>query len=225
MVAKPPAKPTRVRLTSDQRRQQITESARTIFVAHGLAGARTRDIAAEAGINEAMLYRHFKSKEELYEAAVAGPLGEAVAALVATSGEPPAEFDASGAAMKERTSLFLRDLLRIMEDFGPLLGVALFGEVGAAQTYYADRIAPTLNTVQQVIAINLQSWMHRDFDVEMVVHTAFGAAWFHATAARLAGKQLDVDAVADQLTSLFIDGLMSKDGELCGLGRDSTQTA
>jgi hypothetical protein len=99
-----------------------------------------------------------------------------------------------------------------MEDFGPLLGVALFGEVGAAQSYYAERIAPTLDTVKDVIAANLQSWMHRDFDLELVVHTAFGAAWFHATATRLAGKPLDVDAVADQLTSLFIDGLISKGG-------------
>lgn len=213
MAATSPPEPTRTRLTSEQRRQQITESARTIFIAHGLAGARTRDIAAEAGINEAMLYRHFKSKEELYEVAVAGPLGEAVAALVAASGEPPAEFDTTGEAMKERTSLFLTDLLRVMEDFGPLLGVALFGEVGAAQAYYTGRIAPTLVTIKEVIAANLQSWMHRPFDLDVVVHTAFGAAWFHATAARLTGKPLDVDAVADQLTSLFIDGLINKGGQ------------
>jgi AcrR family transcriptional regulator len=207
-VAQTPAKAATTRLTSEQRRQQITESARTVFMAHGLAGARTRDIAAQAGINEATLYRHFKSKEELYEAAVAGPLEMAVAALVAASGRPPARFDTSGTAMKERTAAFLRDLLRVMEDFGPLLGVALFGEAQAAQTYYADRIAPTLATVRDVVAANLQSWLHRDFDLDIAVRTAFGAAWFHATAARLEGKSLDVDSVAEQIADMMIDGLI-----------------
>lgn len=207
-MAKTRAPATPTRLTADQRRRQITEAARTVFTAHGLAGARTRDIAAHAGINEATLYRHFKSKEELYEAAVAGPLEDAVAELVAASGRPPAEFDRSGTAMKERTAAFVRDLLRVMEDFGSLLGVALFGQAESAQTYYADRIAPTLTTVRDVIAANLPSWSHREFDLDVVVRTVVGAAWFHATAARLEGRPLDVDAVADDIAELVINGLI-----------------
>ena len=83
--------PVRTRLTADARREQIIEAAREVFARSGRAGARTRDLAEAAGINEALLYRHFDSKEDLYEAAVAAPLEQAVATLVERSGEPPAE--------------------------------------------------------------------------------------------------------------------------------------
>lgn len=204
----------RTRMTSDERRQQITESARTVFLAHGLAGARTRDIAAEAGVNEAMLYRHFTSKEALYEAAVVGPLGDAVASLVEVSGEPPSQFDTSGEAMRERTTLFLRDLLRVMDDFGPLLGVALFGDAEHARDYYLERIAPTIETIKSVVANNLGSWTHRDFDLDTTVHTVFGAAWFLSTTARLEGRTLDIDAVAGQVASMVLDGLVLREADL-----------
>src|ERR1700691_3517948 len=40
------------------------------FSALGLAGARMDQIAAAAGVNKALLYYHFDSKENLYVAAV-----------------------------------------------------------------------------------------------------------------------------------------------------------
>jgi TetR/AcrR family transcriptional regulator len=40
------------------------------FAANGLAGARTEQIAAAAGVNKALLYYYFESKEKLYAAAL-----------------------------------------------------------------------------------------------------------------------------------------------------------
>lgn len=54
------------RLKSEDRRKQILEKAAEVFATHGLAGARTRDIAAACDINEAVIYKHFESKEELF---------------------------------------------------------------------------------------------------------------------------------------------------------------
>jgi AcrR family transcriptional regulator len=54
------------RLNASERREQILECAKTVFAERGLAGARTRDIALACGINEALLYRHFASKEQLF---------------------------------------------------------------------------------------------------------------------------------------------------------------
>ena len=70
MTSQPPDDPVvvrRPRMGNKQRRDQIVRCARTVFAREGLAGARTRDIAAEAGINEATLYRHFSSKTELLD--------------------------------------------------------------------------------------------------------------------------------------------------------------
>ena len=45
---------------------RILEAALKEFSAHGLAGARTESIARLAGVNKALLYYYFDSKENLY---------------------------------------------------------------------------------------------------------------------------------------------------------------
>jgi AcrR family transcriptional regulator len=48
--------------------QQILDGAHTVFLRHGTSGARMQDIAAEAGVNQALLHYYFRSKERLSEA-------------------------------------------------------------------------------------------------------------------------------------------------------------
>jgi TetR/AcrR family transcriptional regulator len=49
-------------------RTSILAAAERVFARSGLAGARTDVIAAEAGVNKALLYYYFQSKEKLYQA-------------------------------------------------------------------------------------------------------------------------------------------------------------
>ena len=49
-------------------RAAILAAAEQIFAKAGLDGARTDAIAAAAGVNKALLYYYFKSKDGLYEA-------------------------------------------------------------------------------------------------------------------------------------------------------------
>jgi TetR/AcrR family transcriptional regulator len=51
-------------------REAILAAAERLFARDGLAGARTDRIAAEAGVNKALLYYYFASKERLYEAVI-----------------------------------------------------------------------------------------------------------------------------------------------------------
>jgi TetR/AcrR family transcriptional regulator len=51
-------------------RKRILDAALSEFAVHGLAGARTEQIAAAAGVNKALLYYYFESKEKLYAAAL-----------------------------------------------------------------------------------------------------------------------------------------------------------
>jgi TetR/AcrR family transcriptional regulator len=55
---------------SAETRGRILDAALREFAAHGLAGARTEAIAAAAGVNKALLYYYFDSKENLYLAAL-----------------------------------------------------------------------------------------------------------------------------------------------------------
>jgi AcrR family transcriptional regulator len=54
------------RLDSDDRRKAIVSAAVPLFARNGFAGTTTRELAAAAGVSEALLFRHFPSKQSLY---------------------------------------------------------------------------------------------------------------------------------------------------------------
>jgi AcrR family transcriptional regulator len=58
------------RISSADRRQQIVEVAIRLFSKKGFRGTTTREIADLADVNEAILFRHFPHKEDLYWAVV-----------------------------------------------------------------------------------------------------------------------------------------------------------
>src|ERR671910_3542145 len=56
------------RLSSEQRREGIVKSVRGVFAEKGFDGTTTRELARAANVSEALLYKHFPSKESLYAA-------------------------------------------------------------------------------------------------------------------------------------------------------------
>jgi AcrR family transcriptional regulator len=98
--------PTR-RLPRVQRREQILTAATEAFARSGFAATSLDDIAAEAGITRVVLYRHFDSKTDLYQAVldrmcarldahVAEPVGgftdASIDGLLEAAAESPAGF-------------------------------------------------------------------------------------------------------------------------------------
>ncbi|MDQ6658283.1 MAG: TetR/AcrR family transcriptional regulator [Actinomycetota bacterium] len=76
------------RLSRSDRRAQLLNAARTIFVDQGYHAAAMDGIAERAGVSKPVLYQHFSSKLELYLALLTESANEMVrmvrAALVAT---------------------------------------------------------------------------------------------------------------------------------------------
>lgn len=58
----------RKRIPATERKGLILEAARKVFAESGYEGAKTQRIAAVAKISEALVYRHYPSKEALYRA-------------------------------------------------------------------------------------------------------------------------------------------------------------
>lgn len=56
------------RMAAEDRRQQILDVAVQLFSQKGFRGTTTKEIALTAGVNEAIIYRHFATKSELYSA-------------------------------------------------------------------------------------------------------------------------------------------------------------
>ncbi len=95
------------RLARAQRREQILTAATEAFARSGFAATGLEDIAAEAGITRVILYRHFDSKTDLYQAVldrmcarldahVEEPVGgftdASIDGLLAAAAESPAGF-------------------------------------------------------------------------------------------------------------------------------------
>ena len=58
------------RLSSVDRRNQLIEAAMDLFSRKGFAGTTTREIALAAGVSEAIIFRHFATKRDLYTAII-----------------------------------------------------------------------------------------------------------------------------------------------------------
>ena len=58
------------RMSGEDRRVQIVKVATDLFSKKGFKGTTTREIARKAGISEAVIFKHFSRKEELYKAII-----------------------------------------------------------------------------------------------------------------------------------------------------------
>jgi AcrR family transcriptional regulator len=54
-------------MTGKERKRSILNAARDLFARNGFKGTSVREIARAAGVSEALLYKHFASKEALYK--------------------------------------------------------------------------------------------------------------------------------------------------------------
>jgi TetR/AcrR family transcriptional regulator len=55
-------------MSGEDRRRQLLEIAIELFSQRGFSGTTTREIAAAAGVTEAIIFRHFATKQDLYAA-------------------------------------------------------------------------------------------------------------------------------------------------------------
>ncbi|MBC8032120.1 MAG: TetR/AcrR family transcriptional regulator [Pyrinomonadaceae bacterium] len=60
--------PVPARMAAEDRRHQILRVAVTLFSQRGFGGTTTKEIAQAAGVSEAMVFRHYATKHELYSA-------------------------------------------------------------------------------------------------------------------------------------------------------------
>lgn len=69
-VAKDRPNPSRRRISGGERRESILALTSRAFAERGYDGVRTAELAKSAGVSEALIYQHFRTKAELYRAAV-----------------------------------------------------------------------------------------------------------------------------------------------------------
>lgn len=210
---KPPVKVTRRKnKPRDVQRTTVLAAARAVFMENGFGGASMREIAAKAGVNEAMLYRISPSKTALFEEAVSGPLEEAVRQAVEQSSlvgqRAPGVLE-----MKQLTGRYVEDMLVAMREIAPLLNAALLTDAESGRRFYSERIEPSFQRMVKVIESNLAFWPHREFDPEFLIRAVFGMCWFTAVDVRFRGDgQADAGRQSEQIVQLIFEGLLLKRG-------------
>lgn len=194
----------RVRLSATERRAQIAAAAREVFIERGINGTRSRDIAERAGITEAYLYRHFHSKDEIFQLAIDAPLDELIRRLRDETHELALRGDV------DRTEVLLRAhelLLGCMVDIAPLLAAALLSENGPDKRLYTAYLLPRLRdalvpTIPDITGLPVEA-----FDLDMFVEAMIGIHLTIALEHLLEGEAVDVRRVAKQVTTMFATGV------------------
>jgi TetR/AcrR family transcriptional regulator len=149
------------RLHCDDRRSQLLGAALRVFARKGFQGTRTREIAAEAGINEALLFRHFPTKEDLYAAILRQHEDERVLEETILALREPAE-----ARNDEEFFLTFSDklveALRRQPDFFRLMLFSALENHTMAREFRQTRVRPLYETVARYIRLRQKEGMFRN---------------------------------------------------------------
>lgn len=195
-----PSRKRRVYRSSSQRREEIIAAARDAFVRSSYAGARTRDIAAAAGVNQATVFKLFSTKEKLFEEAVMKPLLAAMNRMherieVYRSATSPDEM---ARLAEDSTRQHLADMERIL----PLLATALFSDIDQGSRLWREQLEPLVRERGEV----LRPLVRDGIDPEFLGLASFGMMFAIAMQRRLGTADEDLGEVARQFNRLSTGG-------------------
>lgn len=209
---KPPRKPAKrggakKRLPAPERRQQLIDVARDVFLSVGREGVSTHQIAEAAGVNVALLYQHFSSNVELFDVSVLQPLEEILAARVEEAVRAaPTDLDARAALAQHHEAL-----LTTLIETAPMLSIALFGDQKAGREFYLERIQPVLEDWIEVSYRRVNGHF-RTVDYSTVAKAVFGIHLSLALYAHLLSVELDVPSIAHDVSDFVYLGFFEPDG-------------
>ena len=155
------ARARRAYLPAAERRKSIIAAAQEVFSRSNLKGARTRDIAAAAAVNQATIFEHFASKEALFQEAVVQPLIDAMRGMhdrretyeVASSPDELADL------ARESATRHLADMVAIV----PLLTAALFSDPDLGRELYREHLAPLIRARGEILEGLTRDGLDLDF--------------------------------------------------------------
>lgn len=201
-----PAKKKRLRMSAEERRQQVIETSKAVFIRKGFHGARTRDLAEEAGVNEATLFLYFDSKQEIFDAAITQPLRQIVKQQMK---EGRAFATAPDAEQQGRIGIqAIREMLESVTDIYPLLGAVLFTEADIGRGVYRRDVYPMIKRLRAAAKISFD--VDDDAQAEFIALAALGLCISMHMHHDMLGITMDLDVTAARIAKLLLSGAFSK---------------
>ncbi len=203
------------KMDSDERRASIIAAAMPLFAARGLEGVKTREIAEAAGVSEALLYRHFPSKEDLF------------ANVKVTCLDDNAEDVDRLNRLPDNTSTFVLAMAMVLRRVSGLPGPLTAAQCNVKQLMLrsllngGDFARGFIKTVAAPWVDKLQrSWQAAwdagdllpgsppaDISVWLAHHMAFGFAAFNLVSPPVKELPLAGEALLDELTRFALRGI------------------
>ena len=193
-------------LPADERRRRIIAAAQEVFARTSLQGARTRDLAKAAAINQATLFEHFESKEALFHEAVVKPLLEAMHGMrdraVAYQGAKSfEEFQRLARNSVERQ-------VELMGKIFPLFTAALFSDLAAGRKLYREQIVPILKQRGDAVS----DLIRHELDPQFAELATFGILLALAMDQTFRGKVWNIPDIVDQIMIITTTGCAKQPG-------------
>jgi TetR/AcrR family transcriptional regulator len=210
----PAAAPRPPRMPGEDRRRQLLRVAVESFAQNGFSGTKTKDIAAAAGVSEAILFRHFASKEDLYHAI----LDEKEATL---GGERWFVEMNELADHRDDRGLFQHVGQQMIRSFREdaafhrlLLYASLEGHL-LADLFHERFGLPMGDFLSRYIALRQKEGAFRECDPEIAVMFVIGSTIHYAMARHVLGAKnfpLAEELILDQFVDLILGGLEKRAG-------------
>jgi AcrR family transcriptional regulator len=172
------------RLPGPDRRLRIMQAALLLFSEKGFDATTTREIAQASGVSEAMIFRHFQSKDELYAAILrvtpdAPPLDEWLTEL------------AVYAEQRDDAQLFGSFAARVLEYhlsdpvFLRLMLYSALEHHALARRFSEKQIKPAHDFLRRYIVRRQQEGAFRDCDPDVMVGAFTGMLMYHLLVTKL----------------------------------------
>jgi AcrR family transcriptional regulator len=195
------------RVSGEERRRLIIESAAKLFSQHGFRGTTTREIARAVGVSEATLFKHFATKEDLYCAIIeAKTQTQQVLGVVAPLVEAR---DDTAFLRRLATEMIARTqsdptLMRLMF-FSALEGHAL------AELFFRRRVVAIDDFLGRYIADRVATGAFRPVDPLQTAWNFIGMVTFHVLLHELFGQKppphLTRERAVEEMVNTFLQGV------------------
>jgi AcrR family transcriptional regulator len=194
--------------------EKILLSARKEFAEYGLAGARVDRIASKAGVNKAMIYYYFRSKENLYQTVISQQLSQ-----VRILAEETITTEVNPESLLLRLAELYNSLFENQEDLVPIL----LREVASG----GERIRRTLKQiitgkrlgkkVKEIIDQGRKSGLFRDVDSKQAIISFMGMNMFYLIMAPIVNSVWEIkdgkkfrEKRPREVVDLFLHGLKKR---------------
>ena len=200
-----------IRFSSADRREQILEVATALFAQQGFQGTTTKVIAEKSGVTEALIFRHFPSKEELYWAVIerkidcAAPLERLLENL-----------EAGGDDLDVLSRVAFEVLERRAKDqtLSRLLLYSALEKHDLSERFFRNYIANYFEVLARFVREGIATGRFRNVDPLLAARGFLGMVIYHSWIQELYGgkevQDFDLHVVSRTLACIWLQGVQAE---------------